>query len=119
MKFRFSLALSVRRVLAAAGVMGVHLQAGQAETVDLELVLAVDASASVGGWEYYTQIHGYADAFRNPAVLSAIRSIGERGIAVALVLWSSSHAQSVAVDWQVIRSADDAQRFAAALVATM
>ena len=87
-----------------------------AEAVDLELVLAVDASASVGGWEYYTQIHGYADAFRNPEVLSAIQSIGDRGIAVTLVLWSSATAQSMVVDWHIIRNADDAEKFATALV---
>ena len=78
--------------------------------------MAVDASSSVGGWEYYTQIHGYADAFRNPEVLRAIQSIGDRGIAVTLVLWSSAHAQSRVIDWHVIRNVDDAQRFAAALV---
>ncbi len=111
--------LLIRRAAAVVGVAATLLaiaQQSRAETVDLELVLAVDASASVGGWEYYTQIHGYADAFRNPAVLSAIQSIGDRGIAVTLVLWSSANAQSMVVDWHIIRNAGDTQKFAGALV---
>ncbi len=111
--------LPLRRSAAIVGLAAALLApSGQtrAESVDLELVLAVDASSSVGGWEYYTQIHGYADAFRNPEVLRAIQSIGDRGIAVTLVLWSSAHAQSRVIDWHVIRNVDDAQRFAAALV---
>ena len=109
----------MRHTVVFAGLIAVlaaQIDPSRARTVDLELVLAVDASASVGGWEYYTQIHGYADAFRSPEVLSAIQAIGDRGIAVAMVLWSSANAQSLSVGWHIIRDTDDAERFAAALI---
>jgi len=70
--------------------------------VDLELVLAVDVSSSVDGEEFRLQMQGLAAAFRDPAVLGAIEIAGERGIAVALVQWSSWNAQRLSVDWMRI-----------------
>ena len=42
-------------------------------TTDLLLVLAVDASGSVNQTRFELQRRGYAEAFRNPQVLNAIR----------------------------------------------
>ncbi len=45
----------------------------RAETeVDLQLVLAVDASASIDVREFRLQMSGIAAAFRDPAVIDAI-----------------------------------------------
>ena len=103
--------------LLAAAALALPGAPARGETVALELALAVDASASVGGWEYYMQTHGYADAFRSPELLGAIRSLGEGGIAVSLILWSGAGEQSTAVDWHVIRDGAAAEAFAAAILA--
>ena len=53
--------------------------------VDLELILAVDASGSVSEAEFDLQVPGLAGAFRDPDVVAAIRDAGPTGVAVALV----------------------------------
>ena len=83
-----------------------------AETVDLELVLAVDSSLSVDREEFALQMRGLADAFRDPNVIAAIQASGDHGIAVCLVHWASIMGQSLALDWTVIRGAASAERFA-------
>ncbi len=55
--------------------------------VSIELVLAVDVSASVNTVEYALQMRGIAEAFRSPKVIQAIESTD--GIAVTLIQWSS------------------------------
>src|SRR5262245_38623458 len=72
--------------------------------VELLLVLAVDASSSVSTAEFDLQVRGLAAAFRAPDVVQAIAETEPRGIAVALVQWSSPGSQVVAVDWTL---ADD------------
>ena len=47
-----------------------------ARPVDLELILAVDTSSSVNYEEYALQMAGYAQAFRNPALLDAVHGAG-------------------------------------------
>lgn len=56
----------------------------QAEEVDLELVLAMDASGSISNSEYILQLEGTAAAFRDPAVQSAINSGPTGKIAVSV-----------------------------------
>lgn len=87
------------------------------QSVDLELVMAVDVSGSVDGEEFALQMGGIAKAFRDPSVIQAIETATPRGIAVVVVLWSSSEWQSVAVDWWRIASRADAQAFATAVEA--
>ena len=77
------------------------------QTVDLELVLAVDTSSSVSPLEFDLQMRGLAEAFRHPAVLSAIRAAGDLGIAVSLVQWSDNRNQFVAVDWMTLHQESD------------
>jgi hypothetical protein len=90
-------------------------QVAAREIVDLELVLAVDVSGSVDGEEYALLMGGIAQAFRNPEVIRVIETITPRGIAVVVVLWSSSEWQSVAVNWTHVRTKTDAWTFAAAV----
>ncbi len=80
--------------------------------VELELVLAVDASSSVSGSEFELQMRGLADAFRDPDVLAAIGGLAPRGMAVALMQWSSPGQQVVAVDWARVFDAGSATSFA-------
>jgi len=69
-----------------------------ARAVELELVLGVDTSMSVGADEFALQMAGYAAAFRHPEVLQAIRG-SNGGIAVTLVQWADSYQQAVSIDW--------------------
>lgn len=84
----------------------------QGQVVDLELVLAVDASSSVSAEEFDLQMRGFADAFRNPAVAAAIRATGELGVAIAMIQWSDNRRQHVAIDWQHLTTAESAERYA-------
>jgi len=83
--------------------------------VDLELIMAIDVSGSVDSEEYALRMGGIADAFRDPDIQGAIEIASPRGIAVSVVLWSSSEWQVVAVDWGLILNADDAHAFADAV----
>jgi hypothetical protein len=56
--------------------------------VDLQLVLAVDASGSVDQQRFELQRQGYMAAFRDPRVLGAIRSGATQAIAVTMVQWT-------------------------------
>ena len=80
--------------------------------VDLELVLAVDASSSVSAGEFELQIQGLARAFRDPRVLQAIRASGDLGLAVSLVQWSGNRKQFLAVDWTLVTDSESAGAFA-------
>jgi len=84
----------------------------QERPVDLELVLAVDASASVSGEEFDLQIRGLAEAFRHRSVVQAIRAAGDLGLAVALVQWADYRQHALSVDWAVVRDAASARQFA-------
>lgn len=87
-------------------------QAQDRVAVDLELVLAVDTSSSVSASEYDLQMEGLARAFREPAVIGAIRSAGDQGIAVAVVQWAESRNQVLAVPWRLVRDAASGEAFA-------
>lgn len=83
-----------------------------ARDVDLELVLAVDASASVRYREYSLQMQGLAAAFRDPSVVAVIRAATPRGVAVSLIQWSGVGAQAMLVDWTFVEDAASAAAFA-------
>jgi Protein of unknown function (DUF1194) len=84
--------------------------------VPLELILAVDASGSVSADEFDLQVKGIADAFRDPAVISAIRGAGPGGIAVALMQWSSPGHQVMAVNWQLVSDRASAELLAQQII---
>ena len=83
--------------------------------VDLQLVLAVDASGSVNQYRFDLQKQGYAAAFRNPRVVKAIRSGIAGAIAVTVVQWTGPDLQLQVIDWTVIHDEPSAQKFAAAI----
>ena len=92
--------------------------AQELEPVALELALAIDTSSSVSVEEYELQRRGLAEAFRDPEVQGAIRSLGAPGIAVALIQWSGNRMQGTSVDWTRLSDAPSAERFAAAVEAS-
>lgn len=61
-------------------------QAAQSQVVDLELILAVDTSSSVSQEEFDLQMRGFAEAFRHPAVIAAVRAAGSKGVAISMDL---------------------------------
>ncbi len=90
---------------------------GQAGPVDLALVLAVDVSASVDYDEFGLMIGGYAAAFRDAELLARATAGRQGAIAVALLFWAGPGARDLALPWQRIATAADAEAAAAALEA--
>lgn len=88
-----------------------------ADTVDLQLVLAVDVSRSVDDEEFQLQREGYANAFKDPRVLASITSGGARSIAVTYMEWSNAHLQRQVVKWTRISDGESAALFAEAILA--
>jgi hypothetical protein len=83
--------------------------------VDLNLVLAVDASGSVDDSRFELQKQGYARAFLNPRVLQAIRNGNEQAIAVSMVQWTGPTLHVIAVPWMVVKDQRSAELLAAAI----
>ena len=110
--------MHLRRIaLAIALSLATLVPATRAQTqVDLELVLALDASGSVDMNEWRQQVQGYAQAFTNPAVIQAIQAGGRRSIAVTMFQWSGYGLQANMAGWTQIHDQASAQAFASAIV---
>ena len=102
----------LRAALVAVAVIRGATPAPAGTTVELELVLAVDASSSVDDGEFELQMQGIAAAFRHPGVQAAIRGTGEKGIAVVLIQWSDFAIQQKTINWTLVRDAVDAAALA-------
>lgn len=107
------------RALAATGLLaatflapGLPAPARAAQPVDLELVLAVDSSASVDYTEFDLQLQGLALAFEDAELAEAIAAGPLGAVAVTLIEWSSAERHEISVPWTVIRDGDDARAFA-------
>jgi hypothetical protein len=83
--------------------------------VDLALVLAVDASGSVSDDRFDLQTQGYADAFRNPRILQAIRAGAVQSIAVMMVQWTGPSMHVPVVPWTIIGDQRSVLAFADAI----
>ena len=79
-------------------------------SVDLALVLAVDASGSITPQRWDLERQGYAAAFQNPEVLKAIQGGPVGAIAVTLVEWSSPNEESEIIPWIVVSDAASADQ---------
>jgi Protein of unknown function (DUF1194) len=109
-----------RRAIKLAFALLLAISAGapavpQTATVDLQLVLAVDASGSVNQARFELQKQGYAAAFRNPRVLRAIRSGRHQSIVVTMMQWTGPFQQAHVVPWMLIRDQTSADAFADAV----
>ena len=105
MRLRFLLAVLVLS-------LGFGLPARAQTNVDLQLVLAVDASGSVNDARFELQKQGYVAAFRHRRVLDAIRSGGNQSIAVTMVQWTGPALQVQVLPW--MRIGDEASMLAVA-----
>jgi Protein of unknown function (DUF1194) len=88
-------------------------QGAAAKPVELELILAVDVSASVKAEEFDLQMRGYAEAFRTPQLIEAIKTAG--GIVVTMMQWANPDQQEIMIGWTHVYDAGSAERFAAAV----
>lgn len=101
--------------LATAQTGGV----GRADTtVDVNLVLAIDASGSVDDDRFELQKRGFAAAFRDPKVLQAIRAGDHKSIAVFMLQWTGPPLQEVMVPWTLVSDERSAAVLAAVIEAT-
>ncbi len=86
--------------------------AEQRVPVAVELVLAVDNSASVDRAEFRLQQEGLARAFRDPEVLQAIDDLWPLGAAVAVIYWGGPGETRAVLPFTPIASRRDAKAFA-------
>jgi hypothetical protein len=108
-----SLALALILIGAAARA---QVPAGQ-QAVDLQLVLAVDASGSVNQTRFDLQKRGYAAAFRNPKVIAAIMAGTRRAVAITMVQWTGPTLHRQVVGWMRVSDRASAEGLAAAIEA--
>ena len=87
-----------------------------AQSVDLELLLAVDVSPSVDPVEYDLQMRGLEQALRDPSVVNAIKA-APHGLALALMQWAGPGEQNLSVAWSEVRDQASADAFAAKISA--
>jgi Protein of unknown function (DUF1194) len=109
---------TIRLVAVLLLVCGVGTLAFAQTAVDLQLVLAVDASGSVDQRRFELQKQGYVAAFRDPRVLRAIQSGAAQAIAVTMVQWTGPALQIQVLPWTLINDATTAHAFADAIAAT-
>jgi hypothetical protein len=111
--------MSRLRCLAIAASLALWIAPMEAHElpVDLELVIAIDASSSMDSDEQSVQRQGYISAFTDQELVAAIAAGRYRRVAIAVVEWSGPTSQRVIVPWTLIHNAESAAAFALALEA--
>ena len=111
-------AAALRGLLVALAVSRLTGAPAAAQTaVDLQLVLAVDASGSVSEERFELQKRGYVAAFRSPQLVRAIGSGPARAIAVTVVQWTGPTLQVQVVPWMIVNDEASMGRLAVAIAA--
>lgn len=105
-------------LLTAITLHGTSAHAQGGTEVDLELILAVDASLSIDSDEAQLQRQGYIKALTDPKVIKAIQEGDNGQIAVFYFEWASEFYQRVIVDWTLIKDAASAQAVADKIAAS-
>ena len=109
-KHRYEMSHWLAACLLIGGLLTVTTATAEDLPVDLELVLAVDVSASIDAEEARQQREGYVAAIADPAVIEAIRANFHQRIALAYVEWASADYQRLLIDWTVIEDAGECRR---------
>jgi hypothetical protein len=89
-----------------------------AQSVDVELVIAVDVSYSMDLDELAVQREGYAQAIVSKEFLQAMKSGPNSKVAVTYFEWSASSDQKVIIPWRVIDGPETADAVAAEIMKT-
>ncbi|MGI9407309.1 MAG: DUF1194 domain-containing protein, partial [Hyphomicrobiaceae bacterium] len=84
----------------------------KASDVDLEIVLAVDASGSVDDAEFRLQLLGIAEALRDGRTQRAILSGPHGKIAISMLIWSDAAFPKFQTPWHILSDAASANDFA-------
>ena len=104
--------LKLFSTFAAAMVALSSASLSQPETpVALELVLALDSSASMNREEFALQIKGIAVAFKDSAVLKAVEDLAPLGVAIAVTQWGGAGESRVVMPFTHVNTANDAKAF--------
>jgi Protein of unknown function (DUF1194) len=85
------------------------------QSVDVALVLADDVSGSINDDEFALQKKGWAAAFTDPQVISAIEGGPVGAIAVKYLEFAGSYEVKNVIDWTIIHDAASAKAFVQAL----
>ena len=89
-----------------------------AQTVDVELILAVDVSYSMDMDELAIQREGYAQAIQSKEFLQALK-LGPNGrIAVTYFEWAASTDQKIIIPWRLVDGPETADAVAAEILKT-
>ncbi|CAN7258764.1 DUF1194 domain-containing protein [Phyllobacterium sp. LjRoot231] len=100
-----------KALLFVAAILAVMTAVSRSQAcVDTALVLAVDGSGSITDEEYEFQKSAIVSAFRDTAVLLAIRSAGS--VAVAAVFWGDGEIPSQKLGWFVMDGMKPSEQFA-------
>ena len=91
-----------RMVAALLALSPAGLHAQEAVEVDVEIVLAVDASRSMDLTEFAVQRDGYLQALRHPDLVRAITAGALGRIAIAYFEWSGQAQDGTLVPWRII-----------------
>lgn len=102
----------------AVSILSPSAPARAQTAVDLQLVLAVDASASVNAIRFELQRKGYVAAFRDKQVLDAVRGGAHQSIAVAMFQWTGPALQAQIVPWTLVKDQASAESVAALMETT-
>jgi hypothetical protein len=86
-------------------------QAAEQTRVEIELVLALDVSASVDYAEFALQLKGIEAAFKDPEVLQAVENLAPLGAAVAVVQWGGPREFDLSIPFTQLVTAQDAKAF--------
>lgn len=97
--------------MALAGMAILSLPAKAETPVAIELVLALDASASMSREEFNLQITGLAAAFKDPAVLKAVHDLAPLGVAVTVTQWGGPGESRTVIPFTHITTDIEARAF--------
>jgi hypothetical protein len=101
-------------LLWACGTLLASLASGadEPESVDLELILAIDVSGSIDQEEAALQRRGYVSALQDERVINAIRTGFHGRIGVTYFEWAGVHHRRTVADWTTINDSASAKAFA-------
>jgi hypothetical protein len=95
----------------AALTLGTTFSRAEPTVVGVELVLALDVSASVSREDYELQLQGIAKAFNDPDVLEAVENLKPLGVAVAVMQWGGPGESKLIIPFTHIENEQGAQAF--------
>jgi hypothetical protein len=106
-------------VVAAPGPQPAQQRAEtDANTVDVQLILAVDVSYSMDMDELAIQREGYAQALVSREFLQALKTGPTGKVAVTYFEWAASSDQKIIIPWRVIDGPESADAVAAEILKT-